>query len=213
MKKSVLLFFALTLSFFLNAQDLSVIFDIKVVKAPKDVKKALKQVDESDFIMKFSGNKSYSKINLFGMFTQTIVFDSDSGEGFILMDISAQKILIKVNREQLNEYNKGKDIKPIVEEVKGTKKVLDHDCNKALLKYSDGKEYTVYYSKAIKYKHENFDYLDGFPLDYSTEQNNMVLTMTASAVDQKTKVDANLFEIPSGYTEISFEKLMELQQK
>lgn len=195
-------------------QDLSVLFEINITKAPSDVKKGLKDLPPCDFVMKFSGSKSYSKLNLFGMYGQTIVFDNEAGSGFILMEIGQEKIIIKINEEELNEYNKGKNTQPIVQEVKGSKKILGEMCKKALLKYEEGKEYQVYYSESIKFKHENFKYLGGFPLEYNVEQNKMELKMTASAIDQKTKIDPTLFEAPSsGYKEISFEELQKIQEK
>lgn len=210
-----MLFFALIMGLCMGySQDLSVIYKIKINKAPKEVKKALKKAPKSNFVMKFSGTKTFTKIDLFGFFTQTTVFDSEKGEGFLLMDLGAQKFMVKVNKEQLDEYNKGNDLQPVVQKEKGSKKVMGYACNKALLKYSDGKEYTMYYTSEIEYKHENFQYLDGFPLLYEATMNKLNVTMEATAVDQKTKLNPTLFEAPtSGYQEISFEKLMEMQSK
>ncbi len=196
------------------AQDLSVIYDIKILKAPKEVKKVVKKMPDSKLTMRFSGKKTYSYITILGVFNQTVVFDEETGKGFVLMDIANTKIMVKLNKEQLEEFNKGKDSQPVVQEIKGSKKILGYDCKKIEMEFSNGQSYIGYITEEIKKKHENFQFLNGFPLEYQTVTNEMELSLTASAVDQDTKIKSTLFEAPtSGYQEISFEDLMKSRKK
>lgn len=207
--KTILLSACLLFITLIHSQDVSVIYDVKIDKAPKEVKKAIKDMPESRLTMKYSGKKTYSHLNLMGLYKQTVVFDQESEKGFLLMEVSGKKIMVKMNKAQIDEFNRGKDIQPVVQEIKGKKKILGYDCKKVEMKTSEGNSYTAYYTPDITSRHENFPYLEGFPLEYTTEQNKMELTLTASALDSKTKIRPSLFEAPtSGYTELSFEDLM-----
>ena len=106
------------------SQDLSVIYDVKIEKAPKEVKKVIKQMPDSKLTMKYSGSKTYSHLTIMGIYKQTLVFDQESQEGFLLMEISGTKMMVKLNKDQLEEYNQQQDTQPVVQEVKGKKKIL-----------------------------------------------------------------------------------------
>lgn len=196
------------------SQELSVVYDVKIVKAPREIKKALKKMPDSKLTMRYSGKKTYSHLNLMGLFLQTVVYNGETENGFILMEVSGVKIMVKMNKEQLEQFNNGKDTQPIVQEVKGSKKILGYNCNKAEMQVPDGNSFTAYYTDAIKNTHENFPGLKGFPLEYNSSYENMELALTASAVDQKSKIKDKIFEAPtSGYKEISFEDLMKGKKK
>ena len=87
-----------------------------------------------------------------------------------------------------------------------------YKCNKVMLKDTGSNEIVMWITKELPaYKNNNLPdvELDGFPMEFSFEKDNMKMRMTASKIDKK-KIDDKEFEIPEGYEKKTPEEMAEL---
>lgn len=207
MKTILSVLFILSLVFTVKSQDVTVYYSIKIKKAPAELKKAVKNMNPGEMTVRTKGTKTYFGQNILGM-RQVVVYDTKEKKGFVLMSLPGNKICITMSEKELEEFEKKQNKQPKVEYVKGSKKILNYDCKKAIMTNAEGEEVTIYYSEEIDAKHNNFKFLKGFPLMYTTTINKLTLEMTATTVDD-TEVDPKHFEIPSGYKVMTFEEFQE----
>lgn len=149
--------------------------------------------------------------------SKTKVFiNTKTGDITTLMDIMGQKKMMKDNMNK-DEEEKGDDVKPEIIETKETKKIAGHKCKKVIIKTKDAEEeveVNVYYAEDIAFDTDMMPQfkgtgIKGMPLEYDINQGGMKMKIIATEVELK-KQPKSTFEIPTGYTEMSKEELMQM---
>jgi len=124
---------------------------------------------ELTLYLKPSASRSEMKSSLG---TESTVFDSRSGSGFILKEYSGQKLMITMNESNWSQKNKMyENMNFSIEE--GTVAVAGYQCKKATAVLADGKVFIVYYDPGIlisNKKYNNaFSKLPGLPVQYELQ--------------------------------------------
>jgi GLPGLI family protein len=97
---------------------------------------------------------------------------------------------------------------------KETKQILDYKCKKAIATDADGNEIAYWYTEKIKPAHTDdksaLAQLPGLAMEYVVDREGMIMTFTASklktSLDSATKKEKFKFEIPEGYTEMTYDE-------
>ncbi len=160
------------------------------------------------------GNKSMTVTNSAGMFITKTLFNKDTKESTMYMDVMGQKIKVPMSADERDEMQDD-DIDIKVEVLKDeTKEILGYKAYKTLLKITseDGKttiELWVTeqlksdagdFSNMLQVGTDNFE-INGVPLEFVIDANGMMqMTYTAQAVKTQGDVDASVFDIDdAGY--------------
>lgn len=149
--------------------------------------------------------------------TGITIRDSKSGTGVTLNEYGDDKVLIRMNKAELEDANKKyTDIRFELKDE--TKTILGYTCKLAIATLNDGKStFSVYYTNDIAF--QNKDYgpqfigLPGFPLEYEAELGTMRVTYKANKISFES-ITASLFDLPkSGYREMTYEEVKKLRTK
>lgn len=137
------------------------------------------------------------------------IYDSRAGSGVVLREFGAQKLLIRMNRQ--NWADKNKKYEGIVyEKTSDTKKIAGYNCVKAIAKLTDGTSFSVYYTTDIVLENKDYDAqfrnLPGVPLEFESVVGSMRVNYSANRVSFDP-VPIRQFEIPkSGYREMTYDE-------
>ncbi|MBT8233509.1 MAG: hypothetical protein HKO66_00200, partial [Saprospiraceae bacterium] len=136
-----------------------------------------------------------------------------------LFDAMGQKMMVESTKEERAAMEA--DQKELVESLDisydedDTKEILGYKCIKATISGDEEfpMDFSMYVSRDIKASNELIQGLqgidlDGFPLEYIMEMEQMSMTYTATEL--KTEIDASVFEInTSGYQKMTFQEFQE----
>ena len=142
------------------------------------------------------------------MGTNVAVSDMDQKNGFLEMDVNGQKLRIMVSTSKFEEEAAQMSN---IEYVDESKQIAGYPCKKAILKDENSQVLmTVFYTEKIQNRAQlQFVGLKGFPLEYSMNQQNFTVIMTASLVSEEAVPD-QLFEKSEGYKDISEADLQQM---
>ena len=209
-KYSLPLVFAVVLLFTsaIPAKDFegTLVYSITYIEVPEEVK-GYESMLPKELSMHIKGNKLRIEQKVMGGL-QTIIVDQDAMTTDILMDMMGQKINVYMTSEEMIKAAE-ESKPPKINYMEGEKKILGFKCQQAELIIDEDTKNTVWYSKQIKIKHKDFQYLDGFPLEYTSATGDMVLKMTATEVDNKDLSD-DMFSVPSGYDRMTLDELTKM---
>jgi GLPGLI family protein len=139
------------------------------------------------------------------------IYDSRTGNGVVMREFGAQKLLIRMNRQ--NWVDKNKKYEGITYSKTGeTKKIAGYDCEQAIAKLADGTSFTVFYTTELRIENRDYDAqfknLPGVPLEFESTVSNIKVKYTAAKVSFDP-VPIQRFEIPtSGYREMTYDEGM-----
>lgn len=185
----------------------SVIYTIEYVEVPDEVK-GMESMLPQETTMKMKGNLVRVEQNVMGG-SQIVLVDTDTDETHVLMDMMGQKIDIFISAEEAKE-GKEEALDPIVEEMEGRKQIAGYSCKQAkITDPNTGNVQEVYYTKDLEGRHNAFQQLEGFPLEYYSVQQGMTLRMTAKSVVQEA-LPESVFDVPEGYTQMTSDELSKL---
>lgn len=137
------------------------------------------------------------------MFSQTIFYNSNTGNATILKTVGQSKYISTYNTDEWKKANEMYD-GITISFTNDTKKILDYDCKQAILKLKNGATYTLYYTPLLmpSVTENPFEFKDvpGLVLQYeSSTGNNEKLVFTADKINFDP-VPGLQFEIPKkGY--------------
>lgn len=156
----------------------------------------------------FKGTKS-RKDQESAMYSISQISHYDKKQVTVLMDMMGQKIAFKQNEEDMKESMEKMDSLKITE-TSETKEILDYTCKKLEIE-KDGDYYDFYVTDEITvegnpYWATQYKNIDGVLMQYTAEQQGMVMTYTAEEVVEE-KVKASKFTIPNDYELKSAEEL------
>ncbi len=147
--------------------------------------------------------------------TESTVFDSRSGSGFILKEYSGQKLMISMNENNWFQKNRMyENMNFSIEE--GTIAVAGYQCKKATAVLPDGKVFIVYYDPGIlitNKKYNNaFSKLPGLPVQYELQSGNLNFRYTIIKVGYDA-VPLSKFEAPkSGFRVMTYDENQQLKK-
>ena len=146
--------------------------------------------------------------------TESTVFDTRSGNGFILKEYSGQKLMITMNAANWNQKNN------LYENMNFTSSnetvtIGTYQCKKATATLADGKVFTVYYDPSVvisNKKYNNaFSKLPGLPVQYEIQSGNLSFKYTLNNLSSDA-IPASKFEAPkAGFRVMTYEENQQLK--
>ena len=164
--------------------------------------------DGATAVLYLRGSLSRSEVNS-ALGGTTTIYDHRSGSGVVLREFGAQRLLIKLTRQ--NWEDKNRKYEGIVFKNTGERKeVAGFPCEKAEATMKDGTRFSVYYSRELVAENATYDpqfsALQGMALEYESVQGNMRIRYSAKSVSFDP-VPMQKFEVPrTGYREMSYEE-------
>jgi len=158
------------------------------------------------------GKKNTKSILRSGIITQIEIKDIDTQNSTSLMEVLGQKFAIEKTKEMAEKELEENSI-ATVSVLDDTKEIAGRLCNKAIIKINDS-ESTIYFSKDIGNKKYNYGSalyinLNGIPLEYSIENNNIKMKMTAIKIEE-CNINNHEFDIPEGYQKVTLNELQNM---
>ncbi|KYG71277.1 uncharacterized protein DUF4412 [Roseivirga ehrenbergii] len=181
-------------------------YGIKYSQLPKEMK-GMESMLPSEMMFSIKDSKIKIEQSLMGG-SQVVISNQKEKTAEILMDMMGQKIHIHMSKEEI-EAEEANTKNPEVTYLNETKKLAGFTCKKVLVKTEDGSESVMWITDKISVKHKDFQYLNGFPLEYETEQEGMIMHISALKVEEKKLGDEH-FGVPEGYTAMTMEELTRL---
>ena len=179
-----------------------------------DGKPAATPLEGAMLAIYLKGYQSRSEM-ISGLGTESSIYDSKSGKGYILKEYSGQKLMISMDRSNWNQKNKF---------YHTTKFTLDNKeqviggfkTKKASTVLPDGKELIVYYSSEFiagnKFYNNAFSLLPGIPVQYEVVSGNLRFVYSLIKIDQEI-VPSSKFEIPkTGYRVMTYAENQQLKK-
>jgi GLPGLI family protein len=185
----------------------SLVYSISVETGSTQPKMA-DMLDGATTTVFLKGNESRTEM-ISGLGSEATIYNATTGNGVILKDYSAQKLMITLTPEDWNKNNKKYD--GITFENTGeTAVIAGFNCKKAIAKLKDGSTFTVYYTTDINVTNKDYDYqfktLPGLAVQYEMQTGKMKFKFTLAKVNYSL-VPASKFEIPkSGYRVLTYEE-------
>jgi GLPGLI family protein len=140
---------------------------------------------------------------------QVTVYDSQTGNGFVLRQTGNEKFLIMLDSKTWKQYHKRFDgtTYTIGQEQKT---IAGYATTKAIGKMPDGSEITVYFAPDLGLMAKGYDLafanLPGLPLEYELKSGGVVLRYEATEVKQ-TMVSSSSFDMPkTGYKVLEYKQ-------
>jgi GLPGLI family protein len=146
--------------------------------------------------------------------TSTIFHEKDSA-GALLREVSGQKILILMTKDQWKESNsKYEGIH--FEYTPETKVIAGYTCKKAIGTLPDNTVFSVYYTPDLLPENKIYDYLfrdlKGLPMEWEQVQGSVKILFTLSKISMNP-VPRSVFDIPkTGYRQLSYEESKKLSE-
>ena len=153
---------------------------------------------------------SHTRVDLISSVGKTTtIFNSREGEGAILQEYGAQKIMIPVTKENLQARNARYD-SIAFEYLTETKNILQYNCTKAIAVLADGTQIEVYFSKELVTDNTDigfqFGKLPGLALEYTSKLGDRVVSYSARSISFEP-VPIQNFDLPaSGYRLMNYEE-------
>jgi GLPGLI family protein len=185
----------------------SILYDVSVQTGSNQPQMA-DMFDGAKATLFLRGSLSRSELNTALGNTSTI-YDHRNGSGVVIRDFGAQKLLIKMNRD--NWADKNRKYEGIRFTNTGeTKTIAGYKCEKTEALLTDGTKFTVFYTKEVVIENAEYDpqfrNLPGTALEYESAVGNLKIKYTASRVSFDP-VPMQKFEIPkSGYRELTYDE-------
>lgn len=181
-------------------------FGITYTDMPDEMKQ-YESMMPKEMTLKIKGDKSRMEQNS-AMGSTTTITDDKAKKVTILMNMMGQKIAME---QSTSEDKEDESLK--INYLDGTKKIAGYTCKKAEITHPEMEEaMIVYYTEEISGTKTNaqFKGLKGFLMEYTIENQGMIMTIAAKEVKEE-KISNAEFTIPSDYesmTEEEFKKQM-----
>lgn len=187
----------------------SIHYDVTVQTGSSDPKMA-DLFDGATATIMIKGSHSRSELKS-AIGSSVTIYDSRTGNGVVIREFGAQKLLIRMNRQ--NWLDKNKKFDGVTYTKTGeTKKIAGYNCEQAIAKLADGTTITVFYTADIRTENRDYDAqfrnLPGIPLEFESTVSNIKVRYTAARISFDP-VPIQRFEVPtSGYREMTYEEGM-----
>ena len=184
----------------------TVTYEITYTDVPEEMAMFLSMMP-TEMTQSFKGKKTRITQAMMGM-EQVIIMDLEAETMFMLMDMMDKRVAVDMSDDMDSNTEEGQVV--TFDYVDGEKEILGYKCKKAIMNNVDGTETEVWYTKKLKpVQSEQFEGLDGFPMQYITSVEGMNMHMTAKSVEKK-KIDDSVFEIPGNYERMTMEEFQSM---
>ena len=209
--RSLLMFLLLWPALSLHAQKVlsegSIQYDVSVQTGSNQAKMA-DVFDGAIALVYVRGSQSRTELKS-AIGSSITIYDSKMGNGVVIREFGAQKLLIRMNANNWAEKNK-KYAGISFTKTGQTKKIAGFNCEEAMAKLADGSTFTVFFTNELVMENKDYDAqfrnLPGVPLEYESVMGNLRVKYTASRVSFDP-IPVQRFEIPtSGYREMTYEE-------
>ena len=165
----------------------------------------------------FKDKKSRSEFT--NAFINTITI-TDENTQTTLMDQMGQKIFYKMNKADMEKESK-KNPEPKITYTEEKKTIAGYECKKAIVETKNEKgevqKVDVWYTDKIQSsgnggKMAGFKGLKGAPLEFSMNQGQFKMQMSATNVSTSPMADAKFIASTEGYTEKSYSEIKAMQR-
>ena len=184
------------------------------IESVNDKPSLSKSLDGATLSIYIKGTESRADmINSLG--TESDLFDSKTGKGFILKEYSGQKLLITLNRENwaqknLYFYNMKFSFDNTDQVIAGFK------CKKATATLENGKTFVVFYTADMVTSNREynnaFKNLPGIPVQYEQESGKLKFKYTLTSIGYENLPDSK-FNIPrSGFRVMTYDENQQLKK-
>jgi GLPGLI family protein len=160
--------------------------------------------------MYISGDKSKMEM-IAGFGTTNVIFDSETKESVVMMDMMGQKFAIKSTAEDI-EKELEEAPNTVVEVTDETKEIAGYTCKKAIVTVEgEDTELIVYFTDELgggQFNGSNpfYNKIDGVMLEFVMLENDIEMSYKAISVEKK-KVSDEMFDIPVEYKIVTEEEL------
>lgn len=143
------------------------------------------------------------------------LFDSKTGNGFILKEYSGQKLMITLTRDNWNQKNQYfRNLKFNIDNT--DQSMAGYTCRKATAKTEDGKDFIVYFLPDVtlvnKEYNNAFAQIPGIPVYYELESGKLKFTYTLTGISYDN-IPANKFEVPkTGFRVMTYDENQQLKK-
>lgn len=190
----------------------SLVYEISVQTGSKEPKMA-DMFDGATTTIYFKGTQTRSDL-VSGLGSETNIYDSKTGEGFILKDYSGQKLMITMNKDDYEKKNR-KYEGITFENTNETKVIAGYNTKKAIARLKDGTSFTVYYTPDLNVANKDYEYqfktLPGLALQFERQSGDLKFTFTLSRINTDV-VPASKFEAPkTGYRVMTYAEQQKLK--
>lgn len=193
--------------------ELSLNYNISI-ESVNDKTSMSKSLDGATLSVYIKGTESRADMkNSLG--TESNLFDTKTGKGYILKEYSGQKLMITLNRENwaqknLYFYNMKFSFDNTDQMIAGFK------CKKATATLEGGKTFVVYYTTDIvtsnREYNNSFKNLPGIPVQYEQESGKLKFKYTLTEIGYDN-IPGSKFEIPkSGYRIMTYDENQQLKK-
>lgn len=147
--------------------------------------------------------------------SESNLYDSKEGKGYILKEYSGQKLMITLTREnwaQKNQYFQAMNF--TIDNAEQT--IAGFTCKKATARTNDGKTVVVYFMPDVttinKDYNNAFKQLPGIPVQYELESGKLKFTYTLTGISYDP-VPETKFDIPkSGFRVMTYDENQQLKK-
>ncbi len=186
----------------------TVTYSIEYLAVPAEIE-GMESMLPKEMKLQFKGEKVRMAQEVMGG-SQIVVSDGKAKSGFMLMDMMGQKIAVLISKEAL-EQEEANAAKVEITPGSKTKTILGHKCQQYSINDPNNAEpVEVFATKDLgDIKHQQYKKLDGFPLEYMTNEQGMKLRLVATSIT-KEALGNDLYTIPEGYQQMTVEQMQQM---
>ena len=216
--KKIFLFFAMTIvsvtMSFAQLEEGHIAYDIEMSSDDPDIAAMTSMFSGSTMNLYFTKNLARTELDFGSMMSISTIVNSETDEVLLLMGGMMGEKAILTTSDEMGADDEEEEVNITWSFTKETKMILDYTCKKAIGTDDDGEEIIYWYTEKIKSVNPDrksaVAQLPGMALQYEIDREGMIMTFTASKVktslDEETKSAKFTFDIPEGYTEMTYEE-------
>lgn len=203
----IFIFISLTFVSFLGISQKNfegiITYTIEYNKVPKEMLKMTSQLPK-ELVVKYLDSKKREEA-ISNQSSKITITDFSTNKSFVLMTLFGEKIALIQDDENKKESDLYANCE--IKITNETKKIGKFKCQQALLIFPQIKEPSkVYFTNKYTTLDKKYSKLNGFPLEYSTMENGMLITYTMVKIEEKS-LKPKEFEVDGKYTIITPEQL------
>ncbi|MEO6488409.1 MAG: hypothetical protein ABIO04_00595 [Ferruginibacter sp.] len=184
------------------------------IESSKDNAAISKSLDGATFTVFIKGTASRSEMQS-SLGTESNIYDSKSGKGYILKEYSGQKLMITMNKDNWSEKNQlFQNLKFNIDNTEET--VAGYTSKKATASMENGDPFVVYYLSDIIVSNKDYNNafrnLGGIPVQYELQSGKLKFKYTLTDINYDF-IPAAKFDIPkAGFRVMTYDENRQLKK-
>lgn len=188
------------------AGGVKVVYKIEYIKVPAEIQGMESMLPQEMTMFSTEDSKSRVEQRIMGG-SQIIVTNGVDSTGFILMDVMGQKMCITMSKDNFREESANL-AEPELTYLNDTKTILGHECKLVQSKdATSGEMMEIYYAPDVKFFHQEYAGIEGFPMEYVTKTDGLKMRMTAIKLEFDYIPDSKFEQPTDGYTVMTMEEM------